>query len=64
MLKKKKRNASINRPDRQKRSERIMAPMDEAISKYTSVASPTSERNVGDDNSAADKGRQPLSCKQ
>jgi hypothetical protein len=49
-------------PERQKRSEKIMASIDDAISTNTFMACPTSDRNVDDDKRAADKGRNPLSC--
>lgn len=51
----------INKPERQKRSEKIKASIDDAISTNTSIVCPTSERNIDDDNSAADNGRNPLS---
>lgn len=38
-----------------------MAPIDDAISTNTSIARPTSERNMDDDNIATDRGRNPLS---
>jgi hypothetical protein len=52
------------KPERHIRSERSMAPIVDAISTNVSMASTASERNMGDDNSAADKGRKPLSCFQ
>lgn len=53
---------TLTKPERQKRSEKIMASIDDAISTNTSMACPASDRNTGDDNRAADKGRKPLSC--
>ena len=52
------------KPERQKRSERIMVSRYEAISTNMSIACPISDRKIEDDNSAADKGKNPLSCLQ
>lgn len=41
-----------------------MASIYEVISKYKSIACPTTERNIDDANKAADKGRKPLSYKE
>lgn len=41
-----------------------MASIDDVMSTNMSIACPTSERKIEDDNSAADKGRNPLSWLQ
>jgi hypothetical protein len=43
-------------------NERIMFPINIAISVKTSIISPTLECNSGIERSAADKGRKPRSC--
>lgn len=49
-------------PERQQRKERITASIDDAISIYISAAYPPSIRKTDDDNSAADKDKNPRSC--
>lgn len=41
-----------------------MASIDDVISTNMSIARPTSERKIDDDNIATDRGRNPLSCNQ
>lgn len=51
-----------NKPERQKRRESSMASIEAAMSTKMSIVWPVSERNKGEDNKAADRGRNPLSC--
>uniref|UniRef100_A0A2P2LKW0 Uncharacterized protein LOC105635805 isoform X1 n=1 Tax=Rhizophora mucronata TaxID=61149 RepID=A0A2P2LKW0_RHIMU len=51
------------KPERDIKSERRMSPIVDAISKNDCEIAPTSKRNKGDDNNAADKGRKPLSLR-
>lgn len=51
-------------PERQKKSESIIASISDTISNNKSKACPVSDLKIEDDRKAADKGRKPLSCLQ
>lgn len=51
----------LTKPEQQNRSDRIMAPMDDAISIDKFAASSISKCKMDVDNIAADNGRKPLS---
>lgn len=50
------------KPERQKRSERIIDSIDDVIPIKISAAGPLAKCNIGDDNKAADRGKKLLSC--